>query len=142
MNFVMKASMVASACLALGVPGAALAADNSGSGQYTVAIAGQVPVICRATVDAQAVAPVAGSTSLGTLKEFCNSPTGYRVIASYSPELVKARLIVDGKPIPLDESGNAIVAESFQPGINNRQVALEVGPGGKSGWLSFRVEPF
>ena len=109
MKLIKPIAAVAILC-ASALPASALApAVNVGGAQFTIGLIGYVPVICRANVDASAVAPVAGTTSLGMLKEFCNSPTGYRVVAEYSPQLQQAKLIVDGVPVPLHKDGGSTV---------------------------------
>ncbi len=112
-----------------------------GSNQFTIGVVGYVPVICRANVEASLVAPVAGTVSLGTLKEFCNSPAGYRVIADYSPALEDAKLLVDGKKIPLGKGGSVIVSDSKQAAIASHAVELQLPKDGQTGSLSFRIEP-
>ena len=134
--------------LALAVMGASIAPAGAyapsvaaGGAQFTLGIVGYVPVICRANVDATRIAPVAGRTSLGMLKEFCNSPTGYRVIADYSANLANARLIVDGQPVVLGTSGSAVISQSAGAAIADHTLALELPQGGAAGNLSFRIEP-
>ena len=112
-----------------------------GANQYTIGVVGYVPVICRANVEANMVAPVAGTVSLGTLKEFCNSPAGYRVVADYSPALAEAKLLVDGKEIALGEGGSVVVSESDQAAIASHAVELMLAKDGQTGSLSFRIEP-
>ncbi len=112
-----------------------------GSNQYTIDIVGFVPVICRANVETTMVAPKAGAVSLGTLKEFCNSPSGYRVVADYSPALADAKLVVDGREIALGVSGSIVVSESDTAAINNRSLELQLPTDGQTGSLSFRIEP-
>ena len=112
-----------------------------GQAQYTIGISGFVPVICRASVDAVAV-PVSGNTqSLGSLHEFCNSSSGYQVVATYSPSLAGAKLLVDGNPVPLNASGSRIVSRSNGAGLATRDLALQLPKGASSGTLSFRIEP-
>ena len=112
-----------------------------GGSKYTIAISGFVPVICRANVEASMIAPTAGTVSLGTLKEFCNSPAGYRVVADYSPGLANAKLLVDGQEVALDEAGSVTVSQSDQAAIINRAVELQLAQDGQTGSLSFRIEP-
>ena len=112
-----------------------------GGAQFSIGIVGYVPVICRANVDASAIAPVAGTTSLGLLKEFCNSPSGYRVVADYSPQLAQARLIVDGVPLALAAAGSTVVSQSDSPAIADHTLALELPQDGQTGTISFRIEP-
>ena len=112
-----------------------------GGNQYAISVSGFVPVICRANVEASVIAPNAGTVSLGTLKEFCNSPAGYRVIADYSPALEDAKLLVDGKKIPLGKGGSVIVSDSKQAAIASHAVELQLPKDGQTGSLSFRIEP-
>ncbi len=112
-----------------------------GAQQFTIGVVGYVPVICRANVDSSLVAPVAGKVSLGTLKEFCNSPSGYRVVADYSSALIGSKLLIDGIETPLSESGSVVISESDQANIASRAVALELAKDGEAGSLSFRIEP-
>jgi hypothetical protein len=112
-----------------------------GSNQYTIAVVGYVPVICRANVEASLITPQAGTVSLGTLKEFCNSPSGYRVVANYSAALAKAKLVVDGREVELGEGGSIVVSESDHAAIANRALELVLPEDGQTGSLSFRIEP-
>ena len=112
-----------------------------GGSKYTITVSGFVPVICRANVEANVIAPTAGTVSLGTLREFCNSPSGYRVIADYSPALANAKLLVDGRELTLDEAGSVTVSQSDQAAVINRAVELELAKDGQTGSLSFRIEP-
>lgn len=130
------------ATLLLATPASAIAPGVSvGGAQFTIGISGFVPVICRANVDANVVAPNAGTTSLGALDEFCNSPNGYVVLAQSSASLGKATLLVDGKPVPLSADGTTVVTESATPAVARHALALEVAEGGGQGSLSFRIEP-
>ena len=131
------------ALFATALPASALPpAVNVGGAQFTIGLIGYVPVICRASVDAVAAPVGAGTTSLGMLKEFCNSPTGYRVVADYSPQLAQAKLIVDGVPVPLHkDGGSTVVSQSNSAAIANHSLALELPKGGQPGTISFRIEP-
>jgi len=117
---------------------------NIARADTTIAITGIVPVICHTRVDASSVAGTPGTVSLGRLKEFCNSPHGYRVYADYSPSLADAELTVDGVSVPLQQGGSTLVSESADAAIEYRELALslpENGPAAVSGSLSFRIEP-
>lgn len=128
-------------CVTVVPAGAFAPSVEVGSAQFTIGVVGYVPVICRASVEAGSVAPVAGTTSLGMLKEFCNSPTGYRVVADYSPALAQAKLIVDGKPVPLHKDGSTVVSQSNNAAIADHTLALELPKNGQVGNISFRIEP-
>lgn len=112
-----------------------------GANQYTIDVVGYVPVVCRANVEATVIAPKAGSVSLGMLKEFCNSPSGYRVVADYSSNLANAKLLVDGSEIPLGDGGSVVVSESDHAAMIDRAVELQLVEDGQTGSLSFRIEP-
>lgn len=128
---------VAAAAPAFGVtPGIGL-----GNGDTKIAITGFVPVICHTRVTAPSVPATPGIASLGELREFCNSPRGYRVHADYSASLVHARLIVDGVPVPLKPGGTVVVSRSNGAAIEGREVSLDMRGKPASGTLSFRIEP-
>lgn len=113
----------------------------AGGSQYTIGVVGFVPVICRANVEATVISPKAGTVSLGTLKEFCNSPSGYRVVADYSANLASAKLVVDGAEIALGDSGSVVVSESQEAAITDRALELQLPSDGQTGAISFRIEP-
>ncbi len=125
----------------LAMPASAVAPGVDASGQFTIGVVGFVPVICRTSLDANMVTPTAGTTSLGSLNEFCNSPNGYRVVADYSQSLASGKLIVDGDEIKLSGKGTAVVSQSPDAAIASRSVAIELPKGSKGGTLSFRIEP-
>lgn len=132
---------VAALCASALPAGALTPSVDVGSAHFAIGIVGYVPVICRANVDANSISPVAGTTSLGMLKEFCNSPTGYRVVADYSPELASAKLLVDGVEVPLSAAGSTVVSQSDSAKIANHSLALEMPQDGQTGNISFRIEP-
>ncbi len=141
MKLIKPVAAIAALC-ATALPASGLAPSvDIGSAQFSIGIVGYVPVICRAHVDASAVAPVAGTTSLGLLKEFCNSPSGYRVVADYSPALAQAKLIVDGVPVALGAAGSTVVSQSDSAAIADHTLALELPQDGQTGTISFRIEP-
>lgn len=135
----------AGALIAVAVPANAIAPGvNVARADTTIAITGVVPVICHARLDAGSVTATPGTVRLGTLKEFCNSPSGYRVYADYSPSLAHAKLLVDGIPVPLQKDGSTLVSHSAKAAIDTHELALDLpkkGPERVSGSLSFRIEP-
>ena len=134
-------SIVAMAALARAGSAQAPAPDSNATGQVRIGITWQVPVLCRVSVDAAMVPQIAGRVSLGTMEEFCNNPTGYRVVVSYPQLAAPAKLIVDGREILLGTSGFAVVAESDRAGIVERDLQLELTGPNEPGQLSFRIEP-
>lgn len=136
------AAGVLAGMIGLATPAAAVAPGVTvDSGQFAVGITGFVPVVCRASVDAGMVSPGRGSTSLGSLNEFCNSSAGYRVVADYSPSLASGKLVVDGKAIVLTAAGSVVVTQSDRAAIASRPIALDAPAGTTGGSLSFRIEP-
>ena len=118
MKLVKPALVLAVLGASIAPAGAAAPSVTAGGAQFTLGIAGHVPVICRA-----------------------NSPTGYRVIADYSANLANARLIVDGTAVTLGTSGSAVISQSAGAAIANHALALELPKGGAVGTISFRIEP-
>jgi hypothetical protein len=119
---------------------AAFAADvSSGPAAATFEITGFVPVICRANLQSNVVQVSGGETKLGALNEFCNSPRGYQVFVETSPELSGATLIIDGREVPLSDSGPILVSSSEGPATASRDV--RIASGGGSGSLNFRIVP-
>lgn len=112
-----------------------------GATRFSVGVVGFVPVICRASLDAGMVPIGTGTAKLGTLNEFCNSPGGYRVVATYSPSLASGRLMVDGSAIELDGTGSVVVSQSDHAAMTNRDLSLELSQDVTSGSLDFRIEP-
>jgi hypothetical protein len=131
--------------IATAIPASALAPGlDIARSDTTIAITGVVPVICHARVDASNVVGTPGVVNLGQLREFCNSPHGYRVYADFSPSLAHAKLMVDGVPVPLQKDGTTLVSHSAKAAIDSRNLTLEVPKKGStpvSGSLSFRIEP-
>lgn len=117
-------------------PGVAL-----GSNSTRILISGYVPVICHTRVTADIAATQPGVTSLGELREFCNSPRGYRVHADYSASLANSRLIVDGTETPLPADRTIVVSQSDRAAIDSHELAIALPEGVDGGSLSFRIEP-
>ena len=135
------AAKAASLAVAIGAT-AAIAAPQSGSNSMSIDIVARVPVICRTQMTGAMVATTGNTYRLGALNEFCNNASGYRVIADYSPSLANAKLMVDGKPVPLNKSGSAVVSQSSRAAIASHDVTLELAKGGTpDGQISFRIEP-
>jgi len=87
-----------------------LAAAESAPSRLSIDVRGQVPIMCRASIDA---APSAADRSLsGWLEEFCNNPGGHRVYLDHSPSLAGATAFVDGAAVRLSASGQPCSAEA------------------------------
>jgi len=136
-RYAVRSIFLAAAVAMAGAPAIA----SEGAGQYRIGLSGQVPVLCRVSIDAALVPAGPGRVSLGTMKEFCNNPHGYQVVLEYAPMAGDAVLIVDGRRIALDSSGFAIVARSPGAAVVERQVELQLPPAGGPPALTFRIEP-
>lgn len=137
-NTIAAAALAAAAATpAIGVaPGVGV-----GNASATIGLTGFVPVICSARVSESTIPVAQGTAQIGKLREFCNSPHGYRVVADYSPSLAHAKLLVDGKPVPLSKDGSVVVSRSNAPAIDSRHLALEMPKNTNAGSISFRIEP-
>ena len=89
-------------------------------------ITGVVPVVCNATFDANAVQS-GGTVDLGQVQEFCNSATGYRVIADYNAGNDPGTLIVSGQEVALSSSGETTIGQQAGPAILSQQIAYRPG---------------
>lgn len=127
--------------VALAAPAVAIAPGvEIASSRFSIGLVGYVPVICRATVEANMVGTQEGVASLGSLNEFCNSPTGYKVYADHSSSLADANLVVDGHKVPLDGTGSTLISSSEGAAIESRDLSLELPENVEGGSLSFRIE--
>ncbi|MDE2560656.1 MAG: hypothetical protein KGL48_00280 [Sphingomonadales bacterium] len=135
--------IVAAGLVSLAGPVQAIAPGSvTEAGHYTLDIVGYVPVICRTSVASNIVAPDGNTVQLGTLENFCNSPTGYQVIADYSASLAGATMFVDGNAVTLQSDGSTVVTKSDHASIENHSLALDLPAGeAASGSISFRIEP-
>lgn len=131
------AALALAATPAVGIdPGLSLGASST-----RITISGFVPVICHARVTADVVQLSNGETNLGELREFCNSPRGYRVHADYSASMVGARLLVDGAEVALSDVGTVVVSQSDRAAIDRHSLAVALPEGANGGSVSFRMEP-
>jgi hypothetical protein len=108
------------------MPNCALAASVG----YELRLA--VPVYC--TVKHQAVgygASANGAFSLGTFREYCNSPRGYDLIITYAPGALKgAKIIAGNEEVILDGSGRSVLSHASGPRIRERVIAAMPGNNG------------
>lgn len=112
------------------------------SGQFTIGITGVVPIICRTSVSGDTATSTGGTVQLGTLNNFCNSPSGYEVVADYSPNLAGASMIIDGKAILLQNDGSTVVSSSDTPSIDSHSISLDLAADQPAdGSISFRIQP-
>lgn len=122
-------------------PALASAPGEGGTVEMRIGVSGQVPVICRVSVDRAAIPGDAGENVIGILSEFCNNPHGYRVVMDYSDLIGGGRLLVDGQAIPLGKAGSVVVSQSARAGMVKRSLAVDLAQGGQAGAFTFRIEP-
>ena len=91
-----------------------------------VRLSARVPTICRVEFPQSARSSDQGY-DLGTMSEFCNQPTGYRVVLRHPAGLSDARLIVGGSAIPLSSGSQTVVVDSDGPAIKSNAVMVEFG---------------
>jgi hypothetical protein len=112
------------ALLAMGL----LPAAPGGAVPAVIHLTAFVPVYCNVElIPAASAATGDGLINLGTSRELCNSPHGYRIILQHPADLVDAAIISDANRIPLSPSGETVVWNSDQPGFEFRQLALDLG---------------
>jgi hypothetical protein len=76
-------------------------------------------------------APSGGAISLGTLREYCNSPRGYELLVTYAPGSLRgARIIAGDDQVVLDGSCLAVLSRSPGPRIRERPVSAVPGEHG------------
>jgi len=134
----MRALLLTTACAA--TMAAAPPASAATGTQIVFGVTGYVPLKCSVDLEAQSVQMQGGLVSLGRLVESCNNSRGYEVYAEVSPGLAGAKLIVDGRSVPLTEASATLVSMSSGPGQKSHEVSLD-GPKGVGGTISFRVMP-
>lgn len=127
--------------LALSAPVFAAEPDAKVHSEFRIELSGQVPVLCRVSIDNTIVPNTAGRVLLGKMTEFCNNPTGYRVVLVNPFISGPATLIVDGREIPLDVQDIVIVSQSPGAAVAEHRVELLRGEAGSGGTLAFRIEP-
>jgi hypothetical protein len=92
----------------------------------TIRINAYVPVICRADFVSQPVER-GGLVELGVLKEFCNSGSGYQIVADYPATADPGALVIDGQTVPLNQSGHATLATMNGPRLITQTLAYLPG---------------
>lgn len=91
-----------------------------------------VPVNCSVNQELTGLGASSGSSySLGTFREYCNAPRGYRLVLSYAPGSLRGATIIAGnEQVLLDGSGNAILSQTTGPTIRKRFFSIIPGDNG------------
>ncbi len=129
------------AALAVFTPAFAGEPDARTQSEFRIELSGRVPVLCRVSIDNTIVPNATGLVSLGKMTEFCNNPTGYRVVLVNPVINGPATLIVDGREIPLGAQELVLVSQSAGAAVAEHRVELQRGEAGAVGTLAFRIEP-
>ena|SRR6218665_339667 len=112
------------------VAAALLSAAPTAAAPTTIYLRAFVPIYCNVELDpAPGAALQDGVINLGTSHELCNSPNGYRIILEHPANMADAAVISDATRIPLSQSGETVLWSSNQPGLEMRQLALDLGHG-------------
>lgn len=104
----------------------------------------RVPMSCTARLQAFAPTADTGNTvNLGTLREFCNAPSGYAVLVSYTPgTLAGTRLDAGSESVVLDGSGRTLLSRVAGPKVRERSLSVTAGESGfDTGSISLHVLP-
>lgn len=141
MKMLSKLSVITVLAVLAWAPVSAGSPAPGAAGGYQVEVSGQVPVICRVSIGPSSIPDATGRISLGTMTEFCNNPSGYRVVLDRSAFSGPAILIVDGREIPLSSGQSSVISQSSNPAFTMHKVELDLGGGGQVGSLAFRIEP-
>ena len=127
----MSKTKIMAVAAALAMTGFAAQADTAGlqsTASTTIQLRAFVPVICRVQFSADVgQADENGLVSLGTAKEFCNAPRGYRVLVQHAANLEGAALISDGVRIPLSASGETVLTDAHHADLRSVTLALDPG---------------
>jgi hypothetical protein len=113
------------ALLVASIPASAGADPSNGS--QSLNIGGYVPLVCRADYTPAIAYRPDGVIDLGSIREFCNSGSGYQVVVEYSATEAPGTLILNGDEIKLEPGGSTVVAEVTGPAILTRNIAYKPG---------------
>ena len=82
-----------------------------------------IPVKCRLELSAPATA--GGIQNPITMRELCNSRSGYQVLAKYDPSSMNgASVVLDGQHFALNNGGQTVIVDSSLPAIASKQFAF------------------
>lgn len=133
------------AALAIASIGATAYADTGirSSASTTIRIQAFVPVICRVRLATDVGMPDdQGVVALGEAHEFCNAPSGYRVMVQHPSDLQGAALISDGVRIPLSPSGETLLTDSTHADLRTIMLSADLGEEPERfRSISVRIEP-
>lgn len=111
--------------------------------QHTIKIRFSVPVVCRATFTA-ALSDISSNSgayrNLGSIHEFCNSPTGYKVYLEFSGDLEDAGTIHYGGDSFLIDKKRILVTDVDGAGSLVKNIQYFPGDSTVS-QMSVRIEP-
>lgn len=103
-----------------------------------------VPVTCRVGYQSTgASAAPQGGIPLGVLREYCNAPSGYQLVVSYTPGTLRGAIVIVGEDqVTLNGSGEAVLSRALGPKWRNRPIAAVPGEAGfDTETLVFNVQP-
>ncbi|MEO1487938.1 MAG: hypothetical protein AAFR88_00690 [Pseudomonadota bacterium] len=121
--------------------GAALAPTLShatGRASYGLNLRAVVPVTCSVRFQPNGnLLPQGTVFNLGSFLEYCNSPSGYRLVVNYTPGTLRGATVqADNDRVVLDGSGQTVLTQST--GARRRMRNLQIIPG-ESGFDTDRL---
>lgn len=108
---------------ALAAVSSAVAPAYAASSSHEIVIRGYVPVICNLSLQGAPAVDDTGALSVGTLREFCNNASGYRIVMQHDQNS-SGVVYVDGAAIPLSGSGQTILKMSAHAGLGDLDVSI------------------
>ena len=121
-------------------PTASAAMANNNSFQRSINLRAFVPIVCRTTFMANPSSTQEGYTDLGTVREFCNSALGYRVVIEIVGETENAGTIYFGGQAFEVNSPEIVVTDVNGPARLDRALAYQAGDNQISS-MRIRIEP-
>jgi hypothetical protein len=108
----------------------------------SVSLRAEAPVVCNITVDSSGPTASGSVAQLGSVRELCNTPRGYRIEVIYQPgTLVGATVQLGSDSVRLDGAGRAVITDSAVPAVRTRQLTMTAGDAGfNSSQFELRID--
>jgi hypothetical protein len=104
----------------------------------------RVPVTCQVRYQGSGLSKTPnGGILLGQLTEYCNAPSGYQLLVSYTPGTLRGATLIAGEDrVVLSGSGQAVLSRATGPRKRSRPLAAVPGVSGfDTDALRFDVDP-
>jgi hypothetical protein len=132
----MKTWQISILAAIVGLPAIAHAASGS------IGLRAIAPVVCNVEVIGAPVLQSATEASLGTVRELCNAPRGYRIEVVYQPgTLVGATVRLGNDVVRLDGAGRAVITDAMSANMQTRALSISSDATGLDvGSLELRID--